>query len=113
MAATAQESVHISGLESTQAPRAKNSRRGSRGFQNSQRGAGDYKRIERRRPLHSHALNSSAPTHLESHAKERFSARFAGIQTGFYTDLTLRLLAQALLATPQAESRANVRTVAS
>ena len=95
MAATAQESVHISGLESTQAPRAKNSRRGSRGFQNSQRGAGDYKRIERRRPLHSHALNSSAPTHLESHANTKFAARLAGINQEHFSNLTKQILARA------------------
>jgi transposase-like protein len=97
MAATAQKSVHIQGLESTQSrdPRArKNRSRAGAGFQNSQRGAADLKGIEERPPRKSHAPNPFAPN-PESHAKHQFAAKFAGINTAHFSDLTLRLLAKA------------------
>jgi hypothetical protein len=98
MAGTAQKSVHIQGPESTHASQSrarKNRDLSGAGSRNSQRGAADRESFEERPPLHSHAPNSSAPTPQESHAKAKFSARFAGINTRHYSNLTLRLLARA------------------
>jgi transposase-like protein len=98
MAATARKSVHIQGPESTQSrdPRAKKNRGSLRGgsFQ-SQRGGADLERLGERPSRQSHAPTPSPTTPLESPAKAKFSARFAGIQTGFYSNLTQRLLARA------------------
>ena len=98
MAAIAQKSVHISGLESTQAPRSrarKNPGRARAGCQNSRRGTADREGIEKRRPLHSRAPTPQPTTPHESHANTKFAARLAGINQEHFSNLTNTLLARA------------------
>jgi hypothetical protein len=98
MAATARKSVHIQGPESTQGrqPRTrKNPGLSGARSQKSRSASPDREGIQPRRPLHSRVPTPSPPAPQEAVAKQKFAAKFAGINHEHFSSLTKQILARA------------------
>jgi transposase-like protein len=98
MAATARKSVHIQGPESTQGrqPRTrKNPGLSGARSQKSRSASPDREGIQPRRPLHSRVPTPSPPAPQEAVAKQKFAAKFAGINHEHFSNLTKQILARA------------------